>query len=78
MANVGLERGDFSLLLKGWHKFPESVEEDDNPGINAYMGYGEIWACYFSPRLPDGEITIRTGEADSLRIQSTRSSPSSP
>lgn len=47
VANVGLERGDFSLLLKGWYKFPESVEEDDNPGINSYMGYGEVWAYYF-------------------------------
>ena len=47
VANVGLERGDFSLLLKGWYKFPESVEEDDNPGINRYMGYGEVWAYYF-------------------------------
>lgn len=47
VANVGLERGDFSLLLKGWYKFPESVEEDDNPGLNKYMGYGEIWAYYF-------------------------------
>jgi phospholipase A1 len=47
VANVGFERGDFSLLLKGWYKFSESVEEDDNPGINSYMGYGEIWAYYF-------------------------------
>jgi phospholipase A1 len=47
VANVGLERGDFSLLLKGWYKFPESVEADDNPGINSYMGYGEVWAYYF-------------------------------
>ena len=47
VANVGLERGDFSLLLKGWYKFPESQESDDNPGINKYMGYGEVWAYYF-------------------------------
>lgn len=47
VANVGLERGDFSLLLKGWLKFPESDEDDDNPGINSYMGYGEVWAYYF-------------------------------
>ncbi len=47
VANVGLERGAFSLLLKGWFHFPESEVEDDNPGINAYMGYGEVWAYYF-------------------------------
>jgi phospholipase A1 len=47
VANVGLERGPFSLLLKGWFHFPESTASDDNPGINHYMGYGEIWAYYF-------------------------------
>jgi phospholipase A1 len=47
VANVGLERGDFSLLLKGWYKLPENPADDDNPGINKYMGYGEVWAYYF-------------------------------
>ena len=47
VANVGLERGSFSLLLKGWFHFPESEVSDDNPGINSYMGYGEVWAYYF-------------------------------
>jgi phospholipase A1 len=46
VANVGLERGDFSLLLKGWYRLPESPEDDDNPGIYDYMGYGEIWGYY--------------------------------
>jgi phospholipase A1/A2 len=50
VANIGLERGDLSLLLKGWYKFPESAESDDNPGINHYMGYGEVWAYYFLKR----------------------------
>lgn len=47
VANIGLERGDFSLLLKGWYHLPESPEVDDNPGINKYVGYGEVWAYYF-------------------------------
>lgn len=47
VMNVGIERGDLSLLLKGWYRIPESVEEDDNPGIDKYMGYGEFWAYYF-------------------------------
>jgi phospholipase A1 len=50
VANVGLERGDFSLLLKGWYRLPESAESDDNPGIYKYMGYGEIWGYYFLHR----------------------------
>jgi phospholipase A1/A2 len=47
VANVGLERGDFSLLVKGWYRLPENPEVDDNPGMYTYMGYGEIWGYYF-------------------------------
>jgi phospholipase A1 len=50
VANVGLESGPFSLLVKGWYKFPESAEDDDNPGINKYMGFGEVWGYYFLKR----------------------------
>ncbi len=47
VANVGLERGRFSLLLKTWYRIPESAKRDDNPNIEKYLGYGEIWAYYF-------------------------------
>lgn len=47
VANAGFERGNFSLLLKAWYRIPESAEDDDNPNIEDYMGYGEVWAYYF-------------------------------
>lgn len=47
VANFGFERGQFSFLLKGWYRIPESAEHDDNPKIEKYLGYGEIWAYYF-------------------------------
>jgi phospholipase A1 len=47
VANVGLERGNLSLLFKGWYRLPEDPEVDDNPGMYDYMGYGEIWAYLF-------------------------------
>jgi phospholipase A1 len=47
VANVGFERGNFSLLLKGWYRIPEKVADDDNPHIEDYLGYGEVWAYYF-------------------------------
>jgi len=46
VGNVGLERGDFTLLLNGWYRIPESAEDDDNPGIESYLGYGELWGYY--------------------------------
>lgn len=48
VANAGLERGDFSLLLKGWVRVPDA--DDDNPGMTHYLGCGEIWGFYFLGR----------------------------
>ncbi len=47
VASVGLEKNHLSLLLKAWYRFPESAEKDDNPQMEKYLGYGEIWAYYF-------------------------------
>jgi phospholipase A1 len=47
VANFGFERGDFDLVLKTWARIPESEENDDNPDITSYLGYGEIWLGYF-------------------------------
>ena len=47
VANAGFERGDFSLLLKGWYRIPEAAADDDNPRMEDYLGHGEVWAYYF-------------------------------
>lgn len=47
VANFGFEKDDFNLLLKTWYRIPENSSDDDNPDINQYMGYGEIWGTYF-------------------------------
>jgi phospholipase A1/A2 len=46
VGNVGIEKGDFTLLLQSWYRIPESAEDDDNPDIDSYMGYGELWGYY--------------------------------
>ena len=46
VANFGFERGDFDMVLKAWTRIPESEENDDNPDITSYLGYGEIWLGY--------------------------------
>jgi phospholipase A1 len=47
VMNFGFERDAFSFLLKAWYRVPESAEDDDNPNIEKYLGYGEIWVYYF-------------------------------
>ena len=48
VANVGIERGPLSLLVKSWYRFPDA--QDDNPGLTHYVGNGEVWAYYFLKR----------------------------
>ena len=67
VLNLGFEREPVSILLKTWCRFPESAEEDDNPGITRYLGYGEIWAYYFYKKHRFG-LMIR----DSLRFEKNR------
>ncbi|UCG66979.1 MAG: phospholipase A [Deltaproteobacteria bacterium] len=46
VANFGLERDNLALILNTWLRIPESEDEDDNPDIEDYMGYGHVWLYY--------------------------------
>jgi len=41
MFNVGLDRDDWSIMLRPWYRIPESRGDDDNPDIGDYMGRGD-------------------------------------
>lgn len=45
-AQIGLERGDFTLLGRIWQRRPEDAGEDDNPDIVDYMGRGDLTGTY--------------------------------
>lgn len=54
VANVGFEKyfgpekkDAFELLIKTWYRLPEDEEEDDNPDLIRYMGYGELWGTLY-------------------------------
>ena len=42
IGEVALEREQWSLLLRPWWRVSESTETDDNPGIENYIGRGEM------------------------------------
>lgn len=46
VGEVQTSYGNLGLGLRLWHRFPEQDDEDDNPDITDYMGYGELRANY--------------------------------
>ncbi|WP_295392491.1 phospholipase A [uncultured Thiodictyon sp.] len=46
VAQFGIERGNFALLIRPWYRIPESGGRDDNPDILDYYGYGDLTAIY--------------------------------
>jgi len=45
-AMFGIEKGNFAFALKPWYRLEESLDDDDNPDILDYMGYGEFNSLY--------------------------------
>lgn len=45
-AEVGVERSNLALMLRGWTRLKESADKDDNPDITDYYGYAELNALY--------------------------------
>ncbi|MBP1472740.1 phospholipase A [Frateuria sp. MAH-13] len=42
IADIGFERGNWTVMLRPWWRIPESGTDDNNPDINDYMGRGEV------------------------------------
>jgi phospholipase A1 len=54
-AQVGLERGNFSLLARRWIRTSDGIGTDDNPDISDYLGRGDIAASY---RWKEHELSL--------------------
>ncbi|MGB7629782.1 MAG: phospholipase A, partial [Candidatus Deferrimicrobium sp.] len=52
VANFGFERDRFNAILNTWYRVPENSRDDDNPGIERFLGYGQINVHY----LRDGHL----------------------
>ncbi len=55
IANFVFDKGNYVFSLRPWYKIPRSAEDDDNPDINDYMGYGEFGALY---RYNNHQVTL--------------------
>ncbi len=42
IAQVGLDREDWALTLRPWWRIPDGSRADENPGIQDYIGRGDI------------------------------------
>ena len=45
-AQVGVDKGNFSLVGRVWKRMSEAAEDDNNPDIVDYMGRGDLLASY--------------------------------
>jgi len=46
MANFGFERDKLNVVVNTWYRIPENGKDDDNPGIERFLGYGQINVHY--------------------------------
>ncbi|MBF7683125.1 phospholipase A [Acinetobacter sp. B5B] len=46
MLNLGLERGNFAMMIRPWYRIPESARNDNNPDIQNYMGRADVTTFY--------------------------------
>jgi phospholipase A1 len=46
IAEIGIEKGNFALLLRPWLRIDDESSDTDNPDITDYYGYGDVTAVY--------------------------------
>ncbi|NTV09527.1 MAG: phospholipase [Zoogloea sp.] len=56
VGQLGLEKGDDTLLLRPWWRIPEQFQDDDNPRIQDYVGRGEM---VYSRRFSDQVVAVQ-------------------
>jgi len=46
IATFTFSSGDWAVALRPWYRIPENADDDNNPDIEKYLGYGEFWSWY--------------------------------
>lgn len=50
IASADFERNSTLVRLRAWHRIPENRENDDNPSMWNYMGYGDVTVAWRNGR----------------------------
>ena len=72
VMNIGLDRDDWAMMVRPWWRIPDDDEEDENPGIEDYLGRGDITVVR---RWNDHEFalmarhSLRTGDQSRGAVQ---------
>ena len=72
-GTVGFEVGDLTLALNAWYRIPEDDDDDDNPDLHQYIGYGSLRAVY-TPNKNTFSVMYRPGTKED-GIEATWSYP---
>ena len=65
MGRIALDlTPSLSMQVRAWYRFPESAEEDDNPDIHQFMGYGDFRAIW-TPNRNTFTAMFRPGTEES-------------
>ena len=46
IASANFEKGNLMMVGRAWYRLPEKREDDDNPDIEKYLGYGDLSLVY--------------------------------
>lgn len=60
MGHAYLDYGDLAFAIRGWYRIPEDEEDDDNPHMHRYYGYGDVRAIW-APNKHTFTAMVRPG-----------------
>ena len=69
-AQLGVDKGNFSLVGRVWKRVSEAADDDNNPDIVDYLGRGDLVAAYQWDNGQELNATVRfNGSTDKSGVQ---------
>ena len=70
IGGVVAEKKNWIVALEGWYRMPEKRENDDNPNIENYLGYGQLGVIWKASEGHNLDMRLR----NNLKIDDNRGS----